>query len=158
MVGSRQRQRRLRERQIELVSSSSVLLNAEGQGFRQCFVRRWGDRFRHNTVNSDEAMAIGFMCVWLAATLTLFWTVWSVDGLAAGPVSVPSVSSSAVNSGGPVLAVKKDARCEEITIPMCRGIGYNSTSMPNSLHHGKYINNMFFSNFVCLIKLAMFTK
>ncbi len=31
--------------------------------------------------------------------------------------------------------VKKDARCEEITIPMCRGIGYNWTSMPNSLHH-----------------------
>uniref|UniRef100_A0A0A9X185 Frizzled-2 n=1 Tax=Lygus hesperus TaxID=30085 RepID=A0A0A9X185_LYGHE len=26
-------------------------------------------------------------------------------------------------------------RCEEITIPMCRGIGYNLTSMPNELNH-----------------------
>lgn len=82
-------------------------------------------------------MAIGLL--WLGATLTLCWAIWAVDGLVAGPASVPSVSGSvgAVNSGGPVLAVKKDARCEEITIPMCRGIGYNWTSMPNSLHHGK---------------------
>jgi hypothetical protein len=27
------------------------------------------------------------------------------------------------------------SRCEEITIPMCRGIGYNLTSMPNELNH-----------------------
>lgn len=26
-------------------------------------------------------------------------------------------------------------RCEEINIPMCRGIGYNYTSMPNQFHH-----------------------
>lgn len=26
-------------------------------------------------------------------------------------------------------------RCEEITIPMCRGIGYNLTSFPNELDH-----------------------
>lgn len=26
-------------------------------------------------------------------------------------------------------------RCEEITIPMCRGIGYNYTAMPNQFHH-----------------------
>lgn len=26
-------------------------------------------------------------------------------------------------------------RCEEITIPMCRGIGYNYTAMPNELNH-----------------------
>ncbi|CAL4114327.1 unnamed protein product, partial [Meganyctiphanes norvegica] len=29
----------------------------------------------------------------------------------------------------------KDSRCEEITIPMCRGIGYNYTSMPNQFNH-----------------------
>lgn len=28
-----------------------------------------------------------------------------------------------------------DKRCEEITVPMCRNIGYNSTSMPNKFHH-----------------------
>ncbi|CAK9254043.1 unnamed protein product, partial [Sphagnum jensenii] len=26
-------------------------------------------------------------------------------------------------------------RCEEISIPMCRGIGYNYTAMPNQFHH-----------------------
>lgn len=28
-----------------------------------------------------------------------------------------------------------NSRCEEITIPMCRGIGYNHTNMPNELNH-----------------------
>lgn len=28
-----------------------------------------------------------------------------------------------------------DKRCEEITVPMCRNIGYNLTSMPNQFHH-----------------------
>lgn len=28
-----------------------------------------------------------------------------------------------------------DSRCEEISIPMCRNIGYNDTSMPNQFHH-----------------------
>ncbi|XP_058810479.1 frizzled-5-like [Phymastichus coffea] len=28
-----------------------------------------------------------------------------------------------------------NSRCEEITIPMCRGIGYNFTAMPNELNH-----------------------
>lgn len=34
-------------------------------------------------------------------------------------------------------ASQKDAsaRCEEITIPMCRGIGYNMTSFPNEMNH-----------------------
>lgn len=28
-----------------------------------------------------------------------------------------------------------DKRCEEITVPMCRNIGYNHTTMPNQFHH-----------------------
>ena len=28
-----------------------------------------------------------------------------------------------------------EKRCEEITVPMCRNIGYNFTSMPNQFHH-----------------------
>ncbi|XP_053204518.1 frizzled-5-like [Panonychus citri] len=28
-------------------------------------------------------------------------------------------------------------KCEEIVVPMCRGIGYNMTSMPNQFHHEK---------------------
>uniref|UniRef100_A0A1B6C5G0 Frizzled-2 n=1 Tax=Clastoptera arizonana TaxID=38151 RepID=A0A1B6C5G0_9HEMI len=41
------------------------------------------------------------------------------------PVVVASASGSAA----------QNARCEEITIPICRGIGYNLTSMPNELNH-----------------------
>lgn len=37
---------------------------------------------------------------------------------------------SAIGSGG-----NGNGRCEEITIPMCRGIGYNLTAMPNELNH-----------------------
>nr|CAI5855425.1 unnamed protein product [Callosobruchus analis] len=30
---------------------------------------------------------------------------------------------------------ERDGPCEEITIPMCLGIGYNMTRMPNELNH-----------------------
>lgn len=83
--------------------------------------------------------------------LLLFVVVTRIAGQAAVQLA-PSSASSAISSSA---AVKKDAnananaaasasaaggthnglRCEEITIPMCRGIGYNWTSMPNSLHH-----------------------
>ena len=29
----------------------------------------------------------------------------------------------------------QEKRCMEITVPMCRNIGYNLTSMPNQFHH-----------------------
>lgn len=29
----------------------------------------------------------------------------------------------------------KDKKCEEINIPMCKGIGYNATQLPNMFHH-----------------------
>ncbi len=29
----------------------------------------------------------------------------------------------------------KPKKCQEITIPMCRGIGYNQTYMPNQFNH-----------------------
>lgn len=38
---------------------------------------------------------------------------------------------SGIGSGGKA----GNGRCEEITIPMCRGIGYNLTAMPNELNH-----------------------
>nr|CAD7197070.1 unnamed protein product [Timema douglasi] len=37
--------------------------------------------------------------------------------------------------GGGSATSGSSSRCEEITIPMCRGIGYNLTSMPNDLNH-----------------------
>lgn len=39
---------------------------------------------------------------------------------------------SAIGGGG---GGNGNGRCEEITIPMCRGIGYNLTAMPNELNH-----------------------
>jgi frizzled 5/8 len=40
-------------------------------------------------------------------------------------------------SPAPHMPIAKDpnSRCEEITIPMCRGIGYNLTSFPNEMNH-----------------------
>lgn len=45
------------------------------------------------------------------------WVWWAVVG--------------ALVAGGGAL----QPRCQEITIPMCRGIGYNLTSFPNALDH-----------------------
>lgn len=35
----------------------------------------------------------------------------------------------------PISQKDSNSRCEEITIPMCRGIGYNMTSFPNEMNH-----------------------
>lgn len=37
--------------------------------------------------------------------------------------------------GLPAMPREPRSRCEEITIPMCRGIGYNLTSFPNEMNH-----------------------
>lgn len=44
-------------------------------------------------------------------------------------------SSAAAAAAAAAPAAVTTSRCEEITIPMCRGIGYNMTSMPNQLNH-----------------------
>lgn len=55
-------------------------------------------------------------------------------------------------------------RCEEITIPMCRGIGYNLTSFPNALDHdtqeeaGLEVLTFIFSNIVYFIQLRRQTS
>ncbi len=41
-----------------------------------------------------------------------------------------AVGSTPAAAGG-----DKPRRCQEITIPMCRGIGYNLTHMPNQFNH-----------------------
>lgn len=40
-----------------------------------------------------------------------------------------------VATEGETASSSRDSRCEEITIPMCRGIGYKNTSMPNQFNH-----------------------
>ena len=75
----------------------------------------------------------------IVVTMLLVWLlVGAVSALTtATPSSSAAASASAAASSSSVSSsvVKHDGRCEEITIPMCRGIGYNWTSMPNSLHH-----------------------
>ncbi|XP_022190811.2 frizzled-5 [Nilaparvata lugens] len=54
------------------------------------------------------------------------------------PVLVAAGGGNGGQGGGnaaPPAAGGGGSRCEEITIPMCRGIGYNLTSMPNELNH-----------------------
>lgn len=51
--------------------------------------------------------------------------MWPVVVVALGAMSL-ALASEVVGGG---------SRCEEITIPMCRGIGYNLTAMPNELNH-----------------------
>lgn len=53
------------------------------------------------------------------------------SGSSSGAGSSVSSTLSSSSSGG----TGTQPRCEEITIPMCRGIGYNLTSMPNELNH-----------------------
>lgn len=53
-------------------------------------------------------------------------------------IAHPDVSLQSSGSSGSHLGpvdFNSEERCEEITIPMCKGIGYNSTRMPNELNH-----------------------
>ncbi|GLV34765.1 frizzled 2 [Carabus blaptoides fortunei] len=62
--------------------------------------------------------------------LALTLAIWRVQA---------DVGSMQVASSGPAPGLTADftqeERCEEITIPMCKGIGYNLTRMPNELNH-----------------------
>lgn len=60
------------------------------------------------------------------AVLTAIVVLCAVTGSAVCNMQPVAVTNTAAVANG---------RCEEITIPMCRGIGYNMTSMPNQLNH-----------------------
>ncbi len=47
------------------------------------------------------------------------------------------LSSNPVHGGSD----NKPKKCQEITIPMCRGIGYNQTYMPNQFNHDTQVRN-----------------
>lgn len=50
-------------------------------------------------------------------------------------VFAPQATASSVVSSTHPENGEPEGRCEEITIPMCSGIGYNFTRMPNELNH-----------------------
>lgn len=66
------------------------------------------------------------MKVWLMFVLLMNWWRQMHCNLQPVVVGSSSIGNSGSYSGSP--------RCEEITIPMCKGIGYNLTSMPNELN------------------------
>lgn len=48
-------------------------------------------------------------------------------------MSASGPAAAGLETSGSLAA--SNSRCEQISIPMCRGIGYNLTSMPNELNH-----------------------
>ncbi|KAK4876583.1 hypothetical protein RN001_009089 [Aquatica leii] len=48
---------------------------------------------------------------------------------------ISAVAENSIISSSHTDMADGEGRCEEITIPMCRGIGYNLTRMPNELNH-----------------------
>lgn len=89
---------------------------------------------------------------WTAATglMTVATAILLAAGGAVSSMQPVAVTNAAAATGGAVSSASGAAaaaaaaagsgsvpggRCEEITIPMCRGIGYNMTSMPNQLNH-----------------------
>ncbi|XP_011066384.1 PREDICTED: frizzled-2 [Acromyrmex echinatior] len=61
--------------------------------------------------------------------------VGGVSGSVGGSHSVINGGGGGHSGIGGGNAGNGKGRCEEITIPMCRGIGYNLTIMPNELNH-----------------------
>jgi hypothetical protein len=50
-----------------------------------------------------------------------------------GSISIPGDLSSGM-TGGSAGGVWPQRKCVDITVPLCRGIGYNHTYMPNEFH------------------------
>lgn len=59
----------------------------------------------------------------------------SAASAAGGAGSATGTGTGPGTVGGGGTGIGGGGRCEEITIPMCRGIGYNMTAMPNQLNH-----------------------
>ncbi|XP_041781113.1 frizzled-2 [Anopheles merus] len=84
-------------------------------------------KHRRHTVRSTLQHTVGVRCAVSVLPILLLM----ISGVA------ECSYHSGVSPMPHVPAVPKDpnSRCEEITIPMCRGIGYNLTSFPNEMNH-----------------------
>jgi len=67
------------------------------------------------------------MCVFLMIGTLLLPISASFASAPASPV-IPSSKTSITSSNS-------GSKCQEITIPMCKGIGYNLTELPNQFNH-----------------------
>uniref|UniRef100_A0A8C6YX17 Frizzled class receptor 8 n=1 Tax=Nothoprocta perdicaria TaxID=30464 RepID=A0A8C6YX17_NOTPE len=54
---------------------------------------------------------------------------------AAAALALPGPRSDKLRGGGSGRAVAAALSCQEITVPLCKGIGYNYTYMPNQFNH-----------------------
>ncbi|XP_046994473.1 frizzled-5-like [Schistocerca americana] len=94
---------------------------------------------------AEMAASAGLEAAWAAALLVLALAgaaeAVGAEALAAlallGAAGAAGAEAPATAAAAPPpgLAAGASGRCEEIRIPMCRGVGYNLTSMPNELNH-----------------------
>lgn len=75
-----------------------------------------------------SALTLIFMGVLFSSTILLPQSAADTHIEATQP---PAIASGSI----PTVPREPNSRCEEITIPMCRGIGYNLTSFPNVMNH-----------------------
>lgn len=66
--------------------------------------------------------------------LGFIWTICYAIMIRSVAGTAAALTGSSVGLLSPI-EQSNHPRCEEITIPMCRGIGYNVTYMPNELNH-----------------------
>ncbi|XP_034985731.1 frizzled-8 [Zootoca vivipara] len=59
----------------------------------------------------------------------------SAAAAAAAAAAASSSSSSSASSSSASASSAKELSCQEITVPLCKGIGYNYTYMPNQFNH-----------------------
>jgi len=64
-------------------------------------------------------------------TLTIVFTLT----LTLAVVPATSISLDTKEAVKPQLNNDQNGKCEEITVPMCRNMEYNMTSMPNQFNH-----------------------
>lgn len=67
--------------------------------------------------------------------MTLLWTVPLLTSLVILQCQAFGDMHASPAPGMHHMGYSKEPKCEEITIPMCRGIGYNMTSYPNEMNH-----------------------
>ncbi|XP_020655929.3 frizzled-8 [Pogona vitticeps] len=88
-------------------------------------------------------LAVAFLPLWLPAWLQRPGCAASAaSAIAVAAAAAASSSSSAAaaaaassSSAAAASSATKELACQEITVPLCKGIGYNYTYMPNQFNH-----------------------
>ncbi|XP_059585145.1 frizzled-8 [Alligator mississippiensis] len=74
--------------------------------------------------------------LWEVTSLLAALALLQRSGCAAAASSpAAAAASSSSSSAAAAAAAAKELSCQEITVPLCKGIGYNYTYMPNQFNH-----------------------